>query len=88
MSIGKIIKLSTIEKGYGFIVSKEKPCERIYFHWSNLLQNTLRFPKLKKGMYVEFEMRDTVDRGLRAYRIKVVEKPNETGTETVGISEG
>ena len=73
MPIGKIIKLAPIEKGYGFIVSKEFPCERIYFHWSNLLQTTLRFPKLLKGMNVEFIMKEDKVRGMQAIRIKVVE---------------
>jgi cold shock CspA family protein len=73
MAIGKIIKLADVEKGWGFIVSKEFPCERIYFHWSNLVQETLRFPKLKKNMMVEFTVRETPDRGLRAYRITVIE---------------
>ena len=75
MHTGKIIKLSSVEQGYGFIVSKEIPCERIYFHWSNLIQSTLRFPKLEKGMYVTFDARETPDKGMRAYRIKVVTDP-------------
>lgn len=75
--IGKIVKLAPVEKGYGFIISKELPCERIYFHWSNLLQDTLRFPKLTKGMWVEFTLSDTSDKGYKAYRIKVVEKPSD-----------
>lgn len=81
MHTGKIIKLSSVEQGYGFIVSKEIPCERIYFHWSNLIQSTLRFPKLEKGMYVTFDARETPDKGMRAYRIKVVDAPVETKTD-------
>lgn len=77
MPIGKIIKLAPIDKGYGFIVSREFPCERIYFHWSNLLQTTLRFPKLTKGMYVDFVVKEDPTRGMQAIRIKVVEKPND-----------
>lgn len=72
MAIGKIIQLAPIEKGYGFIVSKEFPCERIYFHWSNLIQSTLRFPKLQKGMTVEFIPNNHEVRGMQAFRVKVV----------------
>lgn len=86
LATGKIIKLSSIEQGYGFIVSKDHPCERIYFHWSNLVQNTLRFPKLKNRMEVEFDLRETPDRGLRAYRVRVIE--DGTGTKAMGTDEG
>lgn len=49
---GKIIKLST--EGWGFISSREIPFTRIFFHWSGLVQNTLNFTQLKKGMEVAF----------------------------------
>lgn len=44
------------DKGFGFIVSRDKPFERIYFHWSGLIQDTLKFKQLKKGMNVIFDV--------------------------------
>jgi len=69
---GIIIKVE-LSKGWGFISSKEIPYTRIFFHWSGLLQNTLRFPDLKKGMKVEFLTMEHPERGIRAIRIRVIE---------------
>ena len=41
--------------GYGFISSKAIPYERIFFHWSDLKPNTVKFRDLKKGMKVHFK---------------------------------
>lgn len=71
---GKIIKLS--DKGWGFISSKEIPFTRIFFHWTGLNQNTLKFNELKTGMIVEFisiELKeDSKEKGWRAIKIEVV----------------
>ncbi len=68
---GKIIKVAS-DKGWGFISSKDIPFERIFFHWSGLLQNTLRFPELKTGMKVEYTPVTVPEKGLRATKIIVV----------------
>jgi len=59
--------------GWGFITSRDKPFTRIFFHWTHLVQNTKSFPELTKGMKVEFEPVEYMDRGLRAIKIKVIE---------------
>lgn len=64
--------------GYGFIASQTLPYERIFFHWSGLRQDTLRFPELRKKQKVEFilqysERSDTHEGGYRAIKIRVLE---------------
>jgi cold shock CspA family protein len=60
--------------GYGFITSPDLPYERIFFHWSGLSQDTLRFPALKKRMKVEFTLQiDEDNQGYRAIKIKVLD---------------
>lgn len=64
--------------GFGFIGSTALPYERIFFHWSGLRQNTLRFPQLEKKMKVEFvleysEPSERHEGGFRAVKIKVIE---------------
>jgi cold shock CspA family protein len=84
---GKIIRVDP--KGYGFIISSELPFERIFFHWSSLRSNTLRFPELRRGMTVEFVARwqglDDItkeNKGYKAIRIVVVDqKIDMTGIE-------
>lgn len=67
---GKIIKVS--DDGWGFISSKDLPFTRIFFHWTSLVQDTLKFKELKKGMKCEFEPRDIPEKGTRAYKIKIL----------------
>lgn len=80
---GKIIRVDP--KGYGFIITNEIPFERIFFHWSSLRSNTLRFPELRRGMTVEFVARDQgydeikkENKGFKAIRIEVVDKTINT----------
>lgn len=73
---GKIIKVS--EDGWGFISSKEIKFTRIFFHWTSLRQDTLRFPELKQGMKVEFTPIEVQDKGWRAIKIKVLNGDNKT----------
>jgi cold shock CspA family protein len=80
---GKIIRVDP--KGYGFIISNELPFERIFFHWSSLRNNTVRFPELRRGMTVEFVARDQgkdeatgENKGFKAIRIIVVSKEIDT----------
>ena len=67
---GKIIKVS--EDGWGFISSKEIKFTRIFFHWTSLKQDTLKFQDLKNGMKVEFTPVEVTDKGWRAIKIRVL----------------
>ena len=67
-----VIGNDTKKGGYGFISSPELPFERIFFHWSGLRQDTLRFPDLKKRMKVEFQLQNNEDDGYRAIKISVL----------------
>ena len=69
--VGKIIYLS--EDGWGFLTSKEIPFTRIFFHWTSLVQETLHFTELTKGMEVEFIPVENDDKGFRAIKIYVLE---------------
>ncbi len=68
---GKIIKISS--EGYGFISSKDVPFTRIFFHWTSLRPDTLKFTELKSGMKVSFVAFNVEDKGFRAIKIKVEE---------------
>lgn len=62
------------KEGYGFITSEQLPFERIYFHWTGLRQDTLRFPEVKKRMRVEFQLQyDKFRNSYIAIKIKVME---------------
>lgn len=71
---GKIIKIS--DKGWGFITSKDVAFTRIFFHWTSLKQDTLKFIELRKDMKVEFVPIEVKDKGWRAIKIKVL--PDES----------
>lgn len=68
---GRIIKLSP--DGWGFISSKDVPFTRIFFHWTSLVQDTLGFAQLHKGMRVSFTPIEIKEKGIRAIKIKVIE---------------
>jgi cold shock CspA family protein len=68
--MGKIIKIS--DDGWGFISSKDIKFTRIFFHWTSLKQETLRFQNLKNGMKVEFTPVEVPEKGYRAIKIVVV----------------
>ena len=72
---GKIIKVEKDEEkgGWGFISSKEVPFTRIFFHWTSLKQDTLKFTDLRNGMKVEFVAVEVEGKGWRAIKIKVLE---------------
>lgn len=72
--VGKIIKVS--DAGWGFISSKDIKFTRIFFHWSSLRQDTLRFPQLKNGMKVEFTPIELENKGWRAIKIRVLDPKN------------
>lgn len=67
---GKIIKVS--DDGWGFISSKEIKFTRIFFHWTSLKQDTLKFQDLKNGMKVEFTPVEVEGKGFRAIKIRVL----------------
>lgn len=68
--IGSIIHIN--KKGFGFISTPAISFERIYFYWTALTQDTLRFGDLKNRMQVEFTPKK-YDKGWRAIEIKVIE---------------
>ena len=67
---GKIIKVS--EGGWGFISSIDIKFTRIFFHWTSLKQDTLKFTELKNGMKVEFTPIEVEGKGWRAIKIEVL----------------
>jgi cold shock CspA family protein len=67
---GKVIKVSS--EGWGFISSKEIKFTRIFFHWTSLKQDTVKFPELKSGMKVEFTPVEIEGKGWRALKIEVL----------------
>lgn len=71
---GKIIKVQE-DKGYGFIVTPELRFTRVFFHWSGLVQDTLNFADLKKGMEVEFTLHKATE-SWKAIKIKVMNHEN------------
>ena len=70
--IGRVIKVSS--KGWGFISSREIEFTRIFFHWTALRQDTVKFPELKTGMHVEFTPLEIPDKGYRAVHVRVIPK--------------
>lgn len=76
--VGKIIR--TDPRGYGFITSEEIPFERIFWHWTSLTFDTLKFPDIRRGMKVEFVPRhqgkdeNNKDKGYKAIRISIIDE--------------
>lgn len=74
---GKIIHLND-DKGFGFITSEDIKFERIFFHWTALIQDTKKFTELKIGMRVKCEAYEVFptdrypkQKGWRAIKIEV-----------------
>lgn len=76
---GKIIHVS--DKGWGFITAQDIPFTRIFFHWTGLEGDTLKFPDLRKGMKVEFKPIEMEGQGTRAIKIRVIDKPELFGVQ-------
>lgn len=72
---GRITRVDA--EGWGFISSKEREFTRIFFHWTNLVQDTLNFKALKKGMWVEFVPIEKEGRGINAIKVRVIDSPNK-----------
>lgn len=77
---GKIIKVS--DEGWGFISSLDLKFTRIFFHWTSLKQDTLKFTELHNGMQVEFEPVEVEGKGWRAIRIVVIPEEKKENGET------
>jgi cold shock CspA family protein len=73
---GKIIKVS--DTGWGFISSKDIKFTRIFFHWTSLVQDTLKFTELRNGMKVEFTPVEVEGKGFRAIRIRIIQDELQT----------
>ena len=87
-AVGKIIKVH--KTGWGFISSRDIEFTRIFFHWTALRQDTLRFLELRTGMWVEFTPLDIPGKGYRAMHLRVVERPKneaESADEMSTLSE-
>lgn len=67
---GRIIHISP--QGWGFISSADIKFTRIFFHWTALNGDTLKFTDLRKGMRVEFTPVEYQDKGWRAIKIEVM----------------
>lgn len=80
-SVGKIIKVS--KEGWGFISSRDIEFTRIFFHWTALVKDTLKFTELRSGMHVEFIPVETPDKGWRAIHVRIIEK--ETNNERTEV---
>jgi len=76
--VGKIIR--TDPRGYGFITSEEIPFERIFWHWTSLTFDTLKFPSIRRGMKVDFVPRhqgqdeNGKDKGYKAIKITIIDE--------------
>lgn len=75
---GKIVHIND-DKGFGFITSPEIKFERIFFHWTSLVLETLKFTELKLNMKVKCEVYEVFptdekprQKGWRAIKIEVI----------------
>jgi len=71
---GKIIKVGA---GWGFISTPKVPYTRVFFHWTSLVQDTLNFRELEKGMKVLFTLVYKEGRGYSGVKIRVDESELE-----------
>lgn len=83
--VGRIIKVH--KSGWGFISSRDIEFTRIFFHWTALKQDTLKFTELRTGMRVEFSALEVPGKGYRAMHIRVIEVPHEEPTEVPTLPE-
>jgi cold shock CspA family protein len=84
--VGRVIKVH--KTGWGFISSRDIEFTRIFFHWTALRQDTVKFPELKTGNYVEFTPVEIPGKGFRAVHVRVVPKPEvNDGTEVIEYPE-
>lgn len=82
IATGKIIHIS--DKGWGFITSQDIPFTRIFFHWTGLEGDTLKFTELKKGMKVEFKPMEMADKTIRAIKVRIIENEAKAAVDAQG----
>lgn len=73
---GKIIKVSS--KGFGFISTQDVPFTRIFFHWTALRNDTLKFTDIRAGMKVTALAFEVEGKGWRAIKIKILEEESQS----------
>jgi len=78
---GKILHVS--DKGFGFITSEDIKFTRIFFHWTGLNQDTLKFTDLKKNMLVRFIPMEVEGKGWRAIKIEVLDATDRSESSDV-----
>jgi len=83
--IGRVIKVH--KTGWGFISSRDIEFTRIFFHWTALRQDTVKFPELKTGMHVEFTPVEIPGKGFRAVHVRVIPKVMTNHDEADDLSE-
>lgn len=71
------VKWFNNQKGYGFIISEEKPGEDIFAHYSAISMDG--YKTLKTGELVEFELTNA-DKGFHALNIKSLSTTNNVST--------
>jgi cold shock CspA family protein len=76
---GKVIMIN--KRGYGFISSKEVPYTRIYFHWTNLIPQTINFAEIKRGDPVDFLLEKKDDGTFKAIKVDVLEREKPVAAE-------
>ena len=69
---GKVILVN--RRGFGFISSKEILYTRIYFHWTNLVPQTINFSEIKRGDPVDFILEKKNDGTYKAIKVDVLER--------------
>jgi hypothetical protein len=69
---GKVILIN--KRGYGFISSIEIPYTRIYFHWTNLVPQTINFAEIRRGDPVDFVLEKKDDGTYKAIKVDVLER--------------
>lgn len=76
--IGTIFALNET-RGFGFITSKDEDLkfEKLFFHWTALKNETVKFTELKRGDPVEFEIMEVPDKGKRAINIDALERDGD-----------
>lgn len=79
---GKIVKVDK-NKGYGFIVSKDRRFIRFFFHWTGLETTTKNFADIEPGEIVQFT-EAYGDRGPRAIQIRIINEPDEPSEKSIG----
>lgn len=78
---GKIVKIDK-DKGYGFIISKDRRFVRFFFHWTGLQTTTKNFADIESGAIVRFT-EAYGDRGPRAIQVRVIEEPSNTESDEI-----